>query len=187
MRFEQTSIAGVWVITPKVFEDDRGYFFESYRDDRFHAEIGDVRFVQENESRSVRGVLRGVHYQLPPHAQSKLVRVVAGDVLDVAVDLRRESPTFGRHVSARLSAANRKQLFIPRGFGHGFLTLSDVAIVQYKVDAYYDSDSDRSLRFNDPALGIDWPLPSEELLLSDKDASAPLLKDAELFEPGWER
>ncbi len=144
--------------------------------------MGSVSFVQDNESKSVKGVLRGLHYQLPPFAQSKLVRVVQGAVLDVAVDIRRSSPTFGKHVVAELSESNKHQLFIPRGFAHGFLVLTETAVFQYKVDNYYSKECDRGIAFDDAEIGIRWGLPSEALLLSEKDKKQPLLKEAEVFE-----
>ncbi|ADU67180.1 dTDP-4-dehydrorhamnose 3,5-epimerase [Desulfurispirillum indicum S5] len=182
MKITPTQIADVLLLEPRVLEDSRGYFMETFRLDALHAALGfQVGFVQDNESCSRCGVLRGLHYQLPPFAQSKLVRVVAGCVLDVAVDIRRESPTFGACVSTELSAENKRQIFIPRGFAHGFVVLSEVAVVQYKVDNYYSSKSDRGIVYNDPHLGIDWRLPADQLLLSDKDSHQPSLKEAELF------
>jgi dTDP-4-dehydrorhamnose 3,5-epimerase len=164
-----------------VWSDARGYFFESYRDDLFQQYIGHIDWVQDNESFSTYGTLRGLHYQLPPHAQSKLVRVVQGKVLDIAVDIRQSSPTFGKHVAVELSADNKRQLFIPRGFAHGFVVLSQTALFQYKVDNYYNKEADRGIAFNDPALGIDWQIDLTQALLSDKDSQQPLLKDAEVF------
>lgn len=183
MIFTQTDIPDVWLIEPKVWGDDRGYFFESFRHDLFEKQTGRrISFVQDNESRSVRGVLRGLHYQLPPCAQSKLVRAVQGRIIDVAVDIRRGSSTFGRHVAVELSGENKRQLFIPRGFAHGFVVLSDEAIVQYKTDNYYSKECDRGIAFNDFFVGIDWGLSPEELRLSEKDTKQPLLQDAELFD-----
>lgn len=181
MRFSPTDLPEVIVIEPRVFEDERGCFFESFRKNIFNRELPGVEFVQENESSSVYGVLRGLHYQLPPHAQGKLVRVAAGRVLDVAVDIRRGSPGFGRHVAVELSGDNRRQLFIPRGFAHGFVVLSETAVLQYKVDNYYSGDHDRGIAFGDPFLGIDWRLKEEALMISEKDACNPLLADAEVF------
>lgn len=182
MTLTATAIPDVILVEPKVWGDDRGYFMETFRQDRLEEAPGfSVRFVQDNESKSVQGVLRGLHYQLPPFAQSKLVRVVEGRVLDVAVDIRLGSPTFGQHVAVELSGENKRQLFIPRGFAHGFVVLSQSAIFQYKVDNYYSKECDRGIAFDDPALGIDWGLPKEKLLLSDKDTKQPLLKDAEVF------
>lgn len=180
MRFEESALPGVWLIHPEVYGDERGELFESFRDDLFRKTIGEIDFVQENESTSVRGVLRGLHYQMTPHAQAKLVRVIEGEVLDVAVDIRRGSPTFGRYVAVRLSGENRTQLFLPGGFAHGFLVLSQRALFQYKVDAYWHRDSERAIRYDDPEIGIEWPLPKSELILSDKDLDAPSLSEADL-------
>lgn len=181
MQLIETEIPGVVIVEPKVFGDERGYFFESFRLDIFSREFPGVDFVQDNESMSMFGVLRGLHYQLPPFDQSKLVRVVRGRVLDVAVDIRRPSPYFGRHVATELSGENKRQLFIPRGFAHGFVVLSREAVFQYKVDNIYSKEHDRGIAFDDPALGIDWVLKKEELVLSEKDTGNPLLKDAEVF------
>ena len=181
MQFIPTSIPDVVIIEPKVWNDPRGYFFESYRHDLFQQHIGKIDWVQDNESYSTLGTLRGLHYQLAPHAQSKLVRVIQGKVLDVAVDIRKSSPTFGQHVSVELSSDNKRQLFIPRGFAHGFVVLSETAIFQYKVDNYYNKDCDRGIAFNDPALAIDWQLDLGQALLSDKDNKQPLFKDSEVF------
>ena len=184
MKYTNTAIADVILIEPKVFGDERGYFVETFRADTFEAETGiKTAFVQDNESRSGYGVLRGLHYQLPPHAQSKLVRVIEGRVLDVAVDIRKGSPTFGQHVCMELSAENKHQLFIPRGFAHGFVVLSETAIFSYKVDNYYSPECDRGIKFDDPLLGIDWKIAASELVLSDKDKIQPLLHDAvDLFD-----
>ncbi len=184
MKYTKTAIADVILIEPKVFGDERGYFVETFRADTFEAETGiKTDFVQDNESRSGYGVLRGLHYQLPPHAQSKLVRVIEGLVLDVAVDIRKGSPTFGQHVCMELSAENKHQLFIPRGFAHGFVVLSETAIFSYKVDNYYSPECDRGIKFDDPQLGIDWKIAASELVLSDKDKTHPLLQDAvDLFD-----
>ncbi len=181
MQFIKTSIPDVVMIEPKVWSDARGYFFESYREDIFQQHIGHIDWVQDNESYSTYGTLRGLHYQLAPHAQSKLVRVVQGKVLDVAVDLRQSSPTFGQHVAVELSAENKRQLFIPRGFAHGFVVLSQTALFQYKVDNYYNKESDRGIAFNDPVLKIDWQIDLSAVQLSDKDNKQPALKDADLF------
>lgn len=181
MKFIPTSIPDVVIIEPKLWNDPRGYFFESYRHDLFQQHIGNVDWVQDNESFSTYGTLRGLHYQLAPHAQSKLVRVIQGKVLDIAVDIRQSSPTFGQHVAVELSADNKRQLFIPSGFAHGFVVLSETAIFQYKVDHYYNKDCDRGIAFNDPALGIDWQIDLSQVQLSDKDSKQPLLKDAEVF------
>jgi dTDP-4-dehydrorhamnose 3,5-epimerase len=174
-------IPDVLLLEPRVFGDDRGFFFESYSQRTFDDAIGrSIAFVQDNHSRSVRGVLRGLHYQLPPNAQGKLVRVVQGEVYDVAVDLRRSSPTFGRWVSAWLSAENRQQLWIPEGFGHGFMTTSESAEFLYKTTGFYAPESERSIVWNDPELGIEWPAWITPAL-SDKDAQAPFLHMAEVF------
>ena len=181
MKFIKTEISEVVIIEPKVFGDERGYFMESYRKDFFDKNVGEIEFIQDNESKSKKGVLRGLHYQLPPFAQSKLVRVIKGSVVDVAVDIRKTSPTFGKYVSVELSDENKRQLFIPRGFAHGFLVLSDEAIFTYKVDNYYAREYDRGIKFDDPDIGIDWNFPKEEILVSDKDKNAPFLKEAEVF------
>ena len=182
MRFIPTAIPEVVIIEPKAFTDERGYFMESFRKDLFEENVRKINFVQDNESKSTRGVLRGLHYQLPPFAQSKLVRVIKGKVLDVAVDIRKGSPTFGKYVAVELSEENKRQLFIPRGFAHGFLVLSDEAIFTYKVDNYYAPEHDRSIRFDDPTIGIEWNFPKDKIIISQKDKNAPYLKDAELFE-----
>lgn len=186
MRFTETELKGVFVIEPKVFGDNRGYFFESFRADLFRKEIGDVEFIQDNESKSARGVLRGLHYQLPPFAQSKLVRVIQGEVLDVAVDVRKGSPTFGKSVSEVLSAENKKQIFIPIGFAHGFLVLSDEAVFAYKVDALYSKESEAGIIYNDDSLNINWRLEEAQIKLSEKDKNLPILEKAELFNYGDE-
>nr|WP_150306232.1 dTDP-4-dehydrorhamnose 3,5-epimerase [Pseudomonas saliphila] len=178
------AIPDVKLLQPKVHGDQRGYFLETFRQDLF-AEAVDykVDFIQDNESRSAKGVLRGLHFQLSPHAQSKLVRVVQGRVLDVAVDLRRGSPTFGQHVAVELSGENKHQLFVPRGFAHGFVVLSDEAVFAYKVDAYYAPECDRGIAWNDAQLGIDWQLPMQLITVSDKDSRQPLLADmTDLFD-----
>jgi dTDP-4-dehydrorhamnose 3,5-epimerase len=177
MQFITTQIPGLILIRPKVYSDNRGYFLETFRRDIFQYNVGHIDFMQDNESRSVYGVLRGLHYQLPPYAQAKLVRVVAGTILDVAVDIRPKSPTFGRHASAELSAENKHQLFIPHGFAHGFIVLSQEAAVAYKVDAPYAPDHERGIRFDDPVLGIDWKLPKSEIRLSEKDRGLPYFGD----------
>lgn len=181
MQFIKTSIPDVVMIEPKVWSDARGYFFESYREDIFQQHIGHIDWVQDNESYSTYGTLRGLHYQLAPYVQSKLVRVVQGKVLDVAVDIRQSSPTFGQHVAVELSAENKRQLFIPRGFAHGFVVLSQTALFQYKVDNYYNKEADRGIAFNDPVLKIDWQIDLSAVQLSDKDNKQPALKDADLF------
>ena len=180
MKFTKTNIPEVILIEPDIFGDNRGYFLETFRSDLFVQQTGIVsHFIQDNESRSTYGVLRGLHYQLPPHAQSKLVRVIEGKVLDIAVDIRKGSPTFGEHVSVELSAENKHQLFIPRGFAHGFVVLSETALFSYKVDNYYSPECDRGILFDDPQLNINWQVGSQHLQLSEKDKSQPLLKNAE--------
>ena len=182
MDFKETAIKGVFIIEPRVFNDARGYFFEAWKQAEFEEHIGKVNFVQDNESKSSRGVLRGLHYQKGDYSQAKLVRVIKGCVLDVAVDIRKSSPTFGKHVMVELSGENKRQFFIPRGFAHGFLVLSDEAIFTYKVDNVYAPQADAGIRWNDPALGIEWPIDPKEVLTSEKDLKLPLLKDAECFE-----
>lgn len=182
MEYKETAIKGVYVIEPRVFDDARGYFFEAWKEAEFEANIGKVHFVQDNESKSSRGVLRGLHYQKGAASQAKLVRVIKGCVLDVAVDLRRSSPTFGQHVMVELSDANKRQFFIPRGFAHGFLVLSDEAIFTYKVDNPYAPQADAGVRWNDPDLAIAWPLENLEVLTSEKDMKQPFFRDAEVFE-----
>jgi len=183
LNFIPQSIPDVLLIEPKSHGDSRGYFMESFRQDLLDDFLGyEVNFVQDNESRSSKGVLRGLHYQLPPSAQAKLVRVIEGRVLDVAVDIRQSSPTFGQYVSAELSSHNHYQLFIPRGFAHGFVVLSESAIFAYKVDNYYSPADDRGIVFNDKKIGIDWIIKNSDLKLSDKDKSLPVLSEAkELF------
>ena len=183
MEIIETDIAGVVILEPRLFRDARGYFFESFSQRVFEEKVLRTTFVQDNESRSSYGVLRGLHFQKPPHAQSKLVRVISGAVLDVAVDIRRGSPTFGRHVAVELSGENHRQLFIPRGFAHGFAVLSEEVVFQYKCDNYYAPQSEGALAWNDPALGIDWRIPAGDVLLSDKDQKHPSLEEApELFD-----
>ena len=177
MKVIKTEIEGVVVIEPKVFGDHRGYFLEAFSEKEFAENAREVKFVQDNESRSHYGVIRGLHFQKPPHAQAKLVRVVKGKVLDVAVDLRKDSPTFGQHVAMELSDENRRQMFIPRGFAHGFSVLSEEAVFQYKCDSYYAPESEGSLAWNDPDLNIDWNVPAGSEILSDKDRMSPRLKD----------
>ena len=182
MEYKKTAIEGVYIIEPRVFNDARGYFFEAWKQQEFEENIGPVRFIQDNESKSSYGVLRGLHYQKGAFSQSKLVRVIKGRVLDVAVDLRRSSATFGKHVMVELSEENKRQFFIPRGFAHGFLVLSQEAIFTYKVDNPYAPQCDAGIRWNDPDLGIEWPIDPAEVLTSEKDLKQPLLKDAEVFE-----
>ena len=176
-QFIETAIPGVVVIEPTVFGDDRGYFMETYQIDDFAAAGIDKPFVQDNQSRSTKGVLRGLHFQKPPHAQSKLVRVIKGAVLDVAVDIRRGSPTFGQHVAVELTEENHRQFFIPRGFAHGFSVLSDEVVFQYKCDNYYAPEADGGISIRDASLGIDWRIPEEKIILSEKDTRHPLLRD----------
>ena len=173
MKVIDTEIEGLVILEPQVFGDDRGYFFESFSLKRF-----EEKFVQDNESKSKYGVLRGLHYQLPPYTQAKLVRVVKGRVLDVAVDIRKGSPTFGKHVAVELSEENKLQFFLPKGFAHGFAVLSEEAIFQYKCDEYYAPDHEGAIRYDDPELGIDWKLPVEDIILSEKDKKHPRLQDA---------
>jgi len=182
MTITPTPLEGCLIITPRIFNDDRGYFFESFNQRSFFEATGlDILFVQDNQSFSTKGVLRGLHLQKGEHAQSKLVRVTKGEVLDVAVDLRKASPTYGQYVAERLSAENNKQLFIPRGFAHGFVVLSDEVTFQYKCDNYYNKASEGGLHFADPGINIDWVLPASELLVSEKDEILPFLKDAADF------
>ncbi|MBR3958570.1 MAG: dTDP-4-dehydrorhamnose 3,5-epimerase [Bacteroidales bacterium] len=176
MEIIKTEIPGVLIIEPTLYGDERGYFFESFNEREFRDKTGfRVRFVQDNESKSTYGVVRGLHFQRPPHAQSKLVRVVKGEVLDVAVDIRPNSETFGKYVAVRLSADSHRQFFIPKGFAHGFSVLSDEAVFQYKCDAFYDPASEGAVAWNDPALGIDWQVPADKIILSEKDRNHPTL------------
>lgn len=182
MDYIKTDIEGVYILEPRVFNDSRGYFMEAWKKEDFEQHIGKVDFIQDNESKSSYGVLRGLHYQKGEFAQAKLVRVIKGRVLDVAVDIRKSSPTFGKYVMVELSEDNKRQFFIPRGFAHGFLVLSDEAIFTYKVDNVYAPKAEAGIRWNDPTVGIDWPIASEDVLLSEKDTKAPFLKDAEVFD-----
>ena len=183
MNIIKTDIPDVVIVEPRVFGDNRGYFFESFSERDFAAAVREVKFVQDNESLSCYGVVRGLHFQKPPHAQSKLVRVVKGRVLDVAVDIRKGSPTFGQHVAVELSEENHRQLFIPRGFAHGFAVLSDHAVFQYKCDDYYAPETEGAIAWDDPEIGIDWKIPEDKVILSPKDADHPELKDStELFD-----
>ena len=175
MNIIKTDIEGVVIIEPKVFGDSRGYFFESYSQRDFNSLVGEVNFVQDNESKSCYGVIRGLHFQKPPFEQSKLVRVVKGKVLDVAVDIREGSPTFGKHVAVELSEDNHRQLFIPKGFAHGFSVLSEEAVFQYKCDNFYAPEYEGAIAWDDPALGIDWRIPSDKTILSEKDMHHPTL------------
>lgn len=169
MKFIETSINGVFIIEPTIFNDDRGYFYESFREDKFIEKIGDIRFIQDNEAKSNYGVLRGLHYQKDKYAQSKLVRVVSGSVLDVAVDIRKNSPTYGKYVSVKLSGENKKQFFIPRGFAHGYVVLENNTIFCYKCDNYYAPEHEGSIIYNDPTININWIIPDEHLIISNKD------------------
>ena len=182
MEFKKTSIDGVYIIEPRVFNDARGYFFETWKKSEFEANIGPVEFVQDNESKSSFGVLRGLHYQKGEFSQAKLVRVIKGKVLDVAVDIRKSSPTFGQYEMVELSDENKRQFFIPRGFAHGFLVLSDEAIFTYKVDNIYAPQAEAGIRWNDPDVGIQWPIDLEKVMTSEKDLKQPFLRDAEVFE-----
>ena len=180
MNYIQTEIDGVWLIEPKVFSDERGYFMEAYKKEEFDANIGPVDFIQDNESKSSFGVLRGLHYQKGEYCQSKLVRVIKGSVLDVAVDIRKGSPTFGEHVSVELTERNHRQFFIPRGFAHGFVVLTEEVIFQYKCDNFYAPQCEGALAWDDPALKIDWKVPADKIILSGKDQHHERLEEA-----GW--
>ena len=177
MNVISTNIDGVVIIEPRVFEDARGYFFESFSQREFSEKVSPVDFVQDNESKSSFGVIRGLHFQRPPYTQSKLVRCVKGAVLDVAVDIRKESPTYGRHVAVELTEDNHRQLFIPKGFAHGFAVLSDIAVFQYKCDEFYHPESEGGISLMDAGLAIDWRVPMDKAILSDKDKKHPLFKD----------
>lgn len=177
MNIIKTALEGVVIIEPRIFEDPRGYFFESFSERDFNAWVREVRFVQDNESMSSYGVMRGLHFQRPPFTQSKLVRCVKGAVLDVAVDIRKGSPTYGRHVAVELTEDNHRQFFVPRGFAHGFAVLSDTAIFQYKCDNFYAPQADGGISILDDSLGIDWRIPTGKAILSEKDTKHPLLKD----------
>lgn len=181
MNVIQTDILDVKIVEPRIFGDNRGYFFESFSLRDFKEMVADVDFVQDNESKSCYGVIRGLHFQKPPYSQAKLVRVVKGKALDVAVDLRRSSPTFGKHVSVELSDENHRLLYIPKGFAHGFAVLSEEVVFQYKCDEYYAPQSEGAIAWDDPDLGIDWKLPFEDVILSEKDKKHPRLKD--VFSP----
>ena len=182
MDYIKTEIEGVYIIEPRVFNDARGYFMEAWKQQEFNEHIGKVDFIQDNESKSSFGVLRGLHYQKGDLSQSKLVRVIKGKVLDVAVDIRKSSPTFGRHVMVELSEENKRQFFIPRGFAHGFLVLSEEAIFTYKVDNPYAPQTEAGIRWNDPDLAIEWPIDFSKVQTSEKDLKQPLFKDAEVFD-----
>lgn len=182
MEYLKTEIEGVYIIEPRVFSDARGYFMEAWKQEEFNRHIGRVDFIQDNESKSTFGVLRGLHYQKGELSQAKLVRVIKGRVVDVAVDLRKSSATFGKHVMVELSEDNKRQFFIPRGFAHGFLVLSDEAIFTYKVDNPYAPQAEAGIRWDDPDLGIAWPIDASQVVTSEKDFRQALLKDAEVFE-----
>ena len=182
MNYIKTDIDGVFILEPRVFDDARGYFFESYKKEEFDANIGKTEFIQDNESKSTRGVLRGLHYQKGEFSQAKLVRVIEGTVLDVAVDLRKSSPTYGKHIMVELSSRNKRQLFIPRGFAHGFLVLSDEAVFTYKVDNVYAPSHEASIKFDDKTIGIKWPLPVNEVKTSPTDLAGASFEDAEKFD-----
>lgn len=177
MQVIKTPIPNLVVIEPRLFVDERGYFFESFSEKKFREQVADIHFVQDNESRSTYGVVRGLHFQAPPYAQSKLVRVIAGAVLDVAVDIRKGSPTYGQYFSVELTADNHRQLFLPRGFAHGFSVLSEEVVFQYKCDNFYAPEAEGAIAWNDPALNIDWRIPASEVILSAKDAAHPPLAD----------
>ena len=177
MKIVKTDIEGVVLIEPRLFDDERGYFFEAFTERDFVEQVCDIRFVQENEAKSSYGVVRGLHFQLPPHAQSKLVRVVSGRILDIAVDIRKSSPTFGKYVAVELSSENHRQIFIPHGFAHGYSVLSEEAVVEYKCDNYYAPESEGAVAWNDAALAIDWGIPADKVLLSEKDKHHPTLAE----------
>tara|TARA_R110002050_G_scaffold237905_1_gene374016 strand:+ start:27045 stop:27662 length:618 start_codon:yes stop_codon:yes gene_type:complete len=181
MNIIQTTIPDVLIFEPKLFGDHRGYFFESFRQDAFEKHVGSIHFIQDNQSRSSYGVLRGLHFQRPPYTQSKLVRCMEGEVLDVAVDIRIGSPSFGKHVAERLSAENQRQLWVPQGFAHGFIVLSETAVFAYKCDNYYAPDYDGGFLWNDPKLNIDWLIPEKDIQLSAKDQTQPLLSTIDCF------
>ena len=179
MEVIKTEIEGVVIIEPRIFNDERGYFYESFSQREFEEKVCRTTFVQDNQSKSSYGVLRGLHFQKPPYSQSKLVRCIKGAVLDVAVDIRKGSPTFGKHVAVELSEENHRQLFIPRGFAHGFAVLTPEAVFQYKCDNYYNKESEGSVAWNDPQLAIDWRIPADKVLLSEKDKLGKNITDAE--------
>ena len=177
MNVIKTEIDGMVIIEPRIFNDQRGYFFESFSERDFCKEVREVKFVQDNESKSQYGVLRGLHFQKPPYCQSKLVRVIKGAVLDVAVDIRKDSPTFGKHVAVELTEDNHRQFFVPRGFAHGFAVLSEEAVFQYKCDNFYAPQADGGISILDESLDIDWKIPTDKAILSEKDTKHPMLKD----------
>jgi dTDP-4-dehydrorhamnose 3,5-epimerase len=184
MEIHSTKIKDVYIIEPKIWHDERGYFYESYNQKNLNFEGKSYNFVQDNEAKSIKGVLRGLHYQLPPFAQTKLVRVLSGEVLDVIVDIRPESETYGQSLSVILSGTNFKQMLVPHGFAHGYVVLSDVAIFAYKCDNFYNKEAEGSILYNDPSLGIDWILPNDQLIISEKDTNSPILGDHKKFVHG---
>lgn len=177
MKIERCDIEGLVIIEPRIFEDARGYFFEAFSERDFAEQVCECHFVQENEAKSSYGVVRGLHFQLPPHAQSKLVRVIKGRIIDVAVDIRKSSPTFGKHIAVELSDENHRQIFIPQGFAHGYSVLSEEAIVEYKCDNYYAPESEGAVAWNDDSLDIDWGIPADKVILSEKDKHHPTLAE----------
>ena len=177
MKIEETPISGLYIIAPQLFKDERGYFFESFNQKVFEQHIGPIQFVQDNESQSSYGVVRGLHFQKPPYTQAKLLRVVQGRVLDVAVDLRKDSPTYGKSFTVELSSDNHRQVFLPKGMAHGFSVLSEKAIFQYKCDAFYHPASEAGIAWNDPSLNIDWQIPSQDIILSEKDKKHQTLRE----------
>lgn len=177
MKIERCDIEGLFIIEPRIFEDARGYFFEAFSERDFAEQVCECHFVQENEAKSSYGVVRGLHFQLPPHAQSKLVRVIKGRIIDVAVDIRKSSPTFGKHIAVELSDENHRQIFIPQGFAHGYSVLSEEAIVEYKCDNYYAPESEGAVAWNDDSLDIDWGIPADKVILSEKDKHHPTLAE----------
>jgi len=179
MEVIKTDFNGLFIIQPRIFEDNRGYFFESFNKKEFNSIIPKIEFIQDNQSKSVFGTIRGLHYQLEPFAQSKLIRVLQGKILDVVVDIREKSPTYGKHFSVELSCENKKQFFIPKGFAHGFSVLSETAVVMYKTDQFYKPESERGINFNDPYLRIDWKVDPEKAIVSSKDKVLPTFKEAE--------
>ena len=179
MNIIKTSIEGLLILEPRIFIDSRGYFFESFSQRKFDEKVGKITFVQDNESKSTYGVMRGLHFQCPPFSQTKLVRCVKGSVLDIAVDIRKGSPTYGQHVAVELTEENHRQIFIPKGFAHGFAVLSETAVFQYKCDEFYHPEADGGISILDDTLGIDWKIPTEKVILSDKDTKHLLLKDFE--------
>lgn len=179
MPFITTDIPGLLVFEPRIFEDGRGYFFESYNEKTFQQQGINIHFIQDNQSSSSYGVIRGLHYQLNPHAQAKLIRVLQGRILDVAVDMRKDSPTYGKHFDIELSSGNKKQLLIPKGFAHGFSVLSEKAEVLYKCDAFYHKESEGGIRFDDPGLNINWRVPADKAIVSEKDLVLPFLADSQ--------